>query len=41
MQIRPGKFPKEFIDKEGSLDCTYEISTFNVIGQESVKIKAE
>lgn len=41
IQITSEKLPRKYIDKEGSLDCTYEIATYNVIGQESAKIKAE
>ncbi len=41
IQIISEKLPSKYIDKEGGLDCTYEIATFNVIGQESVKTKAE
>ena len=38
--IHLGALSKIFLDEEGCLDYIYEISSFNVIGQESAKIKA-
>lgn len=39
MQIRHGRWPKSFIDKDGDIDSVYEVSVYNVLGKESAKVK--
>ncbi|MDD4415262.1 MAG: DUF4434 domain-containing protein [Proteiniphilum sp.] len=41
LQVRKGKFQTNFSDKEGSVNNVYEISAYNVMGEESEKTKAE
>lgn len=41
LQLRNGKFQTNFSDKDGSVNNVYEISAYNVMGEESEKTKAE
>lgn len=41
LQICGGKVPTSFIDKEGNQDDVYEVSTYNIMDEESVKQKTE
>lgn len=41
LQAQDGIIPTTFVDKEGNLNRIYEIAVYNVIGNESIKVKAE
>lgn len=41
LQAQDGIIPTTFVDKEGDLNRLYEIAVYNVIGNESIKVKAE
>ena len=41
LQAQNGIIPITLVDKDGDLNRVYEIAAYNVIGNESIKVKAE
>nr|WP_320059591.1 DUF4434 domain-containing protein [uncultured Bacteroides sp.] len=41
LQVTDGNIPTVFFDKEANVGCIYEIAAYNVLGEESEKVKAE
>lgn len=41
LQTQNGVFPTTFVDAEGDLNRIYEVAVYNVIGDESIKVKAK
>ena len=39
LQVKAGKAPTSFTDKDGNMDSVYEVAAYNVLGKESAKVK--